>query len=152
MSEYDFFISYKWNRYSAEARALKAIAEERGFSAWIDVEHPFQASELGSHESDAALAGHLRGAMESCRYVLFLETHATMARAVGGPSIRITTWQERELGMAASEKLITLYHGSSPRTLGFGTSPRLHNYRELLDAFAMIETAISDPSGEYWTR
>ncbi len=151
MHRYDFFISYKRKKYAAEARALKANAEQRGFVAWIDVEHPFQASESGSLESDEALARHLRDAMKSCRYVLFFETYATMAMVVGGPPIRVTTWQEHELGMAASEKLVTLYHGSSPRTLGFGASPRLHGYQELEDAFVMIETAITDPTRQLWT-
>ena len=79
-----------------------------------------------------------------------LRNHATMAMTVGGPPVRVTAWQERELGMAASKKLVTLYHGSSPRTIGFGASRRLYLYRELQDAFATIEKAIADPTGEYW--
>lgn len=66
-------ISCAGTKYSAEASALKAIAEERGFSAWIDVEHPFRTPP-GSRESDQAQARHLLGAMESCCYILFFET------------------------------------------------------------------------------
>ncbi len=151
MSQYDFFISYKWKMYAPEARTLKAIAERHRFHAWIDKEHPFQQSEAGSPGSDKALAEHLRKAMNSCRYVLFFETYATMAMVVNGPPVRVTSWQENELGMAAAEKLIVLYHGASPRTMGFGLSHKLQQYQELEDAFAMIEEAIADPAGPYWT-
>jgi hypothetical protein len=150
MSQYDFFVSYKWKKYAPEARALKAIAERHGFRAWIDVEHPFQQSESGSPESDQALARHLLQAMNSCRYVLFFETYATLAMVVNGPPVRVISWQENELGMAAAGKLIVLYHGASPRTMGFGLSRRLHEYQELQDAFAMIKEAIVNPAGPYW--
>ena len=152
MSQYDFVISYKWKKYAPEARALKAIADRQGFRSWIDVEHPFQESEAGSQQSTEALAEHLRKAMASCRYVLFFETYATMAMVVNGPPVRVISWQENELGMAAAEKLIVLYHGASPRTLGFGLSTKLHQYQELEDAFAMIKEAIANPAGAYWTR
>ena len=149
MADYDFFISYKWTTYSEPAKELLDIARSRGFTAWLDVEHPFQTK---GHGSDEALARHLKNAMDSCRYILFFETFATMAMQIGGSPIRVTSWQERELGMAATEKLITLYHGASPRSIGFGTSPNLHEYRELSDAFKIIETAITDKSRYLWAR
>ncbi len=152
MSQYDFFISYKWKTYAPQARGLKAIVTQHGFSAWIDVEHPFQQSESGSPQSNQALAQHLLQAMNSCRNVLFFETYATMAMVVNGPSVRVTSWQENELGMAAAQKLIVLYHGASPRTLGFGLSKKLYEYQELDDAFAMIKEAIANPAGPYWSN
>jgi len=152
MSQYDFFISYRWKKYAPEAQALKPIAKRNGLRSWIDVEHPFQESEAGSGESDTALAEHLRKAMVSCRYVLFFETYTTMAMVVNGPPVRVISWQENELGMAVAEKLIVLYQGASPRMLGFGLSAKLHQYQQLEDALAVIQKAIENPAGPYWTH
>jgi hypothetical protein len=61
----DFFISYKWNKYSFKAKELKAIVEKKGFTVWLDVDHPFQESQNQSKKSDEALSRHLREAMDS---------------------------------------------------------------------------------------
>jgi hypothetical protein len=150
MESYDFFISYKWSKYSAQAKVLRDIATSRGFTAWLDIDHPFQVEGQESHDSDESLARHLKNAMDSCRYILFFETFAVMAMQMGGPSIRIISWQEREFGMVDSDKLITLYHGASPRNIGFGSSTKLHEYKELSDAFAMIQEAIADKAHQFW--
>lgn len=147
MKVYDFFISYKWDKFSEQSKELLNIVRSRGFEAWLDVENPFQEEVNGYSE---ALAAHLVKAMESCRFVLFFETFAVMAKQVGGPDIRVTSWQERELDMANSEKLITLYHEAVPKSIGFGTSTKLHEYQDLSDAFTMIESAIIDTTSHFW--
>ena len=145
MPNYDFFISYKWSRYAKEAAELKSISEIRGYTSWIDTEHPFQTDPTNFSGSDAAIGQHLLAAMSTCRYVLFLETYATMAMVIGGPPVRVVAWQERELGMAAVEKLITLYHGSSHKQIAFGSSSRVFTYQTLRGAFELVEDAISNP-------
>jgi|SRR5579859_937676 len=150
MANYDFFISYKWSTYANEAAELKSIADSRGFTSWIDVEHPFQTDPSNSRQPDVELGRHLLAAIGSCRYILFLETFATIAKQIGGPDVRVISWQERELGMTTSEKLITLYHGSTPKQIAFGSSRRMSPYQDLQDAFELVEEAISNPSSGLW--
>jgi len=151
MGTYDFFISYKWSTYAPQAKELRNIARKNGYRTWLDIDHDFQPPAGSPTRSDEALAKHLKDAIASCSYILFFETFATMAMQVGGPPIRVTSWQERELGFAASKKLITLYHGASPKALGFGSSMKLHEYRDLEDAFTMIKSAISNSTGGLWS-
>lgn len=147
---YDFFISYKWAAYASKAKVLRDLVASHGYRAWLDVDHPFQASDNRSSTSDGELAAHLRRAIDSCQYVLFFETFATLARQIGGPTIRVTSWQEQELGIAAASQLITLYHGADPRNMGFDLSTRLHRYADLDAAFQLVRSAISKPSGPLW--
>jgi hypothetical protein len=47
MGKYDFFISYKWVRYSEQAKELGNIASSLNYDVWIDIDHPFHG-EMGS--------------------------------------------------------------------------------------------------------
>jgi hypothetical protein len=63
MERWDIFISYKWNTYAEEAKTLKTIAVGRGFTAWLDVDHPFQTARYASEELDVALVDRRRSAI-----------------------------------------------------------------------------------------
>jgi hypothetical protein len=148
MTDYDFFISYKWDKFSGQAKELLDIARSRGFTAWLDVEHPFQKEGHGSIE---ALAAHLMNGLESCRYILFFETFAIMAKQVGGliSESRVgrnanLAWQIRR---NSSHSIMGLL-----REVSGGTSTKVYEYRELTDAFTMIETAITDTASYFWAR
>jgi hypothetical protein len=143
--DYDFFISYKWAQYSGEAAQMRDTCRRRGYSAWIDKENPPSDRQT----PDSTLAVHLRAAMKRCRYVIFFETFATLEMVIGGPPERASSWQEQELEMAEAQRLIVLYHGANPRTLTFGQNRKLHQYRQVDDAFDIIEKAIKSPSGYF---
>lgn len=146
MHDYDFFISYKWAKYKAEAGQILEILKLKGYSAWIDQEHPFEVGpEASSAEADRKLAEHLRRGMESCDYVIFFETSTQMAMVMNGPSRRVNGWQERELDMAEARRLIVLYHSSKPPVLTFGQNKNTFEYKDLNEAFGVILKGISKP-------
>lgn len=151
MLNYDFFISYKWSNHATQAKALKEIVESFGFSAWLDVDHPFQSVKMALQEdNDRALVEHLKTAMESCRYVLFFETFAKVAMQVGGRSTRVLSWHERELNMAGLQKLIVLYDGSFLKKIAFGKSQKFSEYENLHEAFRIVQLAVSGSNCDLW--
>jgi len=137
IEEHDFFISYKWTTYRDESRRMASIVTSRSYSAWVDWENP-----PAEGRSDEALATHLQTALQSCRYIIFFETSTTMAAQVGGPSVRIPSWQEYELSQAEASKLIVLYHSQDPPRLSFGRNRVLCPYHSLEDAMDQIVEAV----------
>ncbi len=151
MHEYDFFISYKWKKYKAEAEQMLRLARRFGYSAWIDHEHPFEVeSDASQEEADRQLAEHLRRGMESCAYVIFFETYTELAATVNGPGQRVIGWQERELDMAEAKRLIALYHSAEPPFLTFGHNKDAFDYGSLEEAFGLIVKGIRNPD-DYFT-
>jgi hypothetical protein len=136
--EFDFFISYKWDTYRPQALDLRFILAQRGYRVWIDEEQG--RDDLSDHE----LGTFLRRAMDSCRYIIFFETHTEVLAVVGGPSVQASpSWQERELEFAQAMRVIVLYHSSL--RLSFGPSGVSHPYASLDEAADLIEQAIADP-------
>jgi hypothetical protein len=134
MQRYDFFVSCKHAMHSTEAHEIKRILNDRGYTAWIDTEQ--------SHKemADGELTEHLLRALEACSYVVFFETYAQMAMQIGGPEIRVYSWQERELGMTNIDRIAILYHSQSK--LAFGKKPQFFVYNSLDEAVDLIEDGI----------
>ena len=146
MKEYDFFISYKWAKYKVEAIQMLDIVKQRGYSAWIDKEHPFEVDpEIPSDLTDKRLAEHLRKGMESCKYVLFFETYAQLVMVMNGPCEREKGWQEHELDMAEAERVIVFYQSLKPPVLTFGQNRNVFEYTNLDGAFDLVVKGLEDP-------
>jgi TIR domain-containing protein len=139
MAEYDFFISYKWEKYSEEARELAELLRSHDYTAWLDVDHFLDTT------SYAIIAKQLSEAMKSCRYVIFFETYTKMAAVKNGTPVRVVGWQERELTYADARRLIVLYHGHDPSRISLGLNRSMCPYHDLKDALEQIESAVADP-------
>lgn len=137
--KYDFFVSYRWGKYDAEARQISTLAKLRGHRVWIDRE------QITEEMSDRELANHLRSTLASSRFVIFFETSARLTQYVSGPPVRDRSWQEYELETAEASRLIVLYHSLSPPRIGFGRSRRLHSYVDFSDAWELIESSLDRP-------
>jgi hypothetical protein len=137
--EFNFFVSYKWATHEGNAKRVAEIAKARGYTVWLDKEQI-----KGEKLEDSELASRLRKALDSCDFVIFFETYATLAMQVGGPPIRTVSWQERELAMADALRLITLYHSNC--RLCFGLSRATHEYKSFDEAMRLIEEALMDPT------
>lgn len=138
MPRYDFFVSYKHAVHSTEAHEIKRILNDRGYTAWIDTE---QSNE---EMSDSELTEHLMRGLEACKHVVFFETYAQMGMQVGGPSVRVYSWQEFELGIANVDRIATLHHSQSK--LVFGRKLQFLFYDSLDEAVTLIEDGVR--SGE----
>jgi hypothetical protein len=142
---YDFFVSYKHERYRHPASHLTAIARERGYSVWLDRDHP------PPDTSEEALLKHILNALRASYYVLFFETYAKAAQAnvmaAGGGSIpvKLGSWQERELAMTDRRRLVVLHHRDPSGSLTLGQTAARHAYHDLEDAFDTIELAVKNP-------
>ena len=134
MVGYDFFVSYKHAVHSDVAHEIKSVLADRGYAVWIDTEQSQDEMSRGE------LAEHLRKALEACRHVVFFETYAQMARQIGGPDVRVYSWQERELGMANIDRIVALYHNQSK--LAFGKQQQFYSYGSLDEAVNLIEEGI----------
>jgi hypothetical protein len=140
--KFDFFISYRWKMYAEEARTLKMLLEEHDCTCWLDVNNPFVEDSFSSETRDAQLALHLRTAMNECDQVLFFETASDLLRQIGGPTLRDTSWQEKELSMADQDRLITIYDSASPSWLGFGKEQVAVVYSGLREAAEKIKARV----------
>jgi TIR domain len=137
--DFDFFVSYKWAQHAENARMVTEIAKKRGYTVWLDKEQ-IKDEEL----TDSELAERLRNALNACCFVIFFETYGQMAMQMGGPPVRVVSWQERELTMAEASRVITLYHSS--KLLCFGLSRTTHEYQSFAQAMDFIEEALMDPT------